>query len=316
MFPAPEPFASGMLLVTDGNQIYWEASGNPHGQPAIYLHGGPGGGMGAGYRRRFDPERFLIVGFEQRGCGRSRPLAIDDLSTLHTNTTQALIADMEALRQHLKIDRWLLNGVSWGTTLALAYAQQHPERVSAIVCFAIATTSPEYVRWITETVGLLFPREWAQFVEAGRVQPGQRVVDAYYDLLTSSDTETRQAAAKAWNAWEDTHITLDPGWQPGHTLSETDDQAQQNFATLVTHYWKHAAFLPSRGLLDRMDALWGIPGVLIHGRYDVSGPTGFAWELHQAWPGSQFILVDDEGHGGPKMVAAMTEANSAFAAGR
>ncbi|GGK29897.1 hypothetical protein GCM10008955_24630 [Deinococcus malanensis] len=148
------------------------------------------------------------------------------------------------------------------------------------------------------------------------MRPGQRVVDAYYDLLTSQDPETRRAAAMAWTAWEETHVSLDPSWQPGHMLSATDAVTQQNFATLVTHDWKHAAFLPGRGLLDHMEALKHIPGVLIHGRFDVSGPTGFAWELHQAWPGSQFILVDDEGHGGPKMVEAMTAANSAFATGQ
>lgn len=179
MFPPLEPFASGMLSVSNGNRIYWECSGNPASKPVLHLHGGPGGGMRTGYRRRFDPARHLIVGFEQRGCGRSRPLATEDLSRLVTNTTPNLINDIEALREHLRVDRWLLAGLSWGTTLALAYAQEHPERVSEIVLLATTLTDARAVEWITETVGCLFPREWDEFRAAARARPGQRLVDAY-----------------------------------------------------------------------------------------------------------------------------------------
>ncbi|MBB5234920.1 prolyl aminopeptidase [Deinococcus budaensis] len=314
MYPPAEPSASGLLPVGEGQHIYWETSGNPRGKPAVFLHGGPGGGMGAGYRRRFDPERYWTVGFEQRGCGRSVPLATDPAHRLDLNTTGTLIADMEALREHLGIGRWLLQGVSWGTALALAYAQAHPGRVSELVLMAVAPTDARYVTWITETVGLLFPREWEAFVQAGGVRAGQRVVDAYRARLASPDPAVREAAALAWCRWEDTHISLDPGFEPGHTLAAASLEARQVFATLVTHYWAHAGFWSEGAPLSAMSRLAHIPGVLIQGRYDVSGPVGFAWALHRAWPGSDLILIDDEGHGGPRMVAAIREATDRFAA--
>lgn len=312
MFPPIEPFATGMLAVTDGNAIYWESAGHPAGKPVLHLHGGPGGGMRAGYRRRFDPDRHLIVGFEQRGCGRSRPLATDDLSTLCSNNTQNLIEDIEALRQHLGVEEWLLAGVSWGTTLALAYAQTHPERVSELVLLATTLTSASAVEWITETVGCLFPVEWDGFRAAANPRSGQRLVDAYYELLTDPDREVRERAAIAWDRWENAHISMDPRQQPG-PLS-TDPIRRQVFATLTVHYWKHAGFLPDGALLDGMAWLQGIPGVLIQGKLDVSGPAATAWQLHQKWPTSRFVLVDDEGHGGPRMVEAMVDAVEEFSA--
>lgn len=241
MFPSIEPFATGMLPVENGHRLYWETSGNPAGKPAVYLHGGPGAGMTSGYRRRFDPDRYLIVGLDQRGCGRSRPLVTDDLTTLPTNTTQALVADLEALRRHLGINCWLLLGVSWGTTLALAYTQAHPDRVSELVLGAIGLTTPSYVDWITEGVALLFPREWEKFEAASRRQPGQRLVDAYQQLLTSADPRVRAQAALDWAAWEDAHISLAPNWQPAPP--EPDPTRWQVMATLVTHYWADNGFL-------------------------------------------------------------------------
>jgi len=317
VYPPVEPYASGLLPVGEGQSVYWETSGNPRGKPAVFLHGGPGGGMGGGYRRRFDPQRYRIVGFEQRGCGRSLPLATHDLTRLEFNTTPALIRDMEALREHLGIERWLLHGVSWGTALALAYAQAHPERVSELVLMAVAPTDPPYVTWITETVGHLFPQAWDEFVRASGMRPGQRpgerIVDAYLERLTDPDPAVREAAAGAWCRWEDTHITLDPGFQPGHTLSDGSSEFRQNFATLVAHYWRHGGFWPGGSALAGMARVAHLPAVLIHGRYDVSGPTRFAWDLHRSWPGSEFVLVEDEGHGGPQMVAAIREATDRFA---
>ncbi|MEV6101514.1 prolyl aminopeptidase [Nocardia sp. NPDC051981] len=304
-----EPFATGMLPVGDGHEIYWETSGNPDGKPALYLHGGPGAGMGSGYRRWFDPRTYLIVGFEQRGCGRSRPLARADAATLSVNTTAHLIADIEALRTHLGIRRWLINGVSWGTTLALAYAQSHPSAVSELALMATTLTTPNAVEWITETVGQLFPVEWDAFRAAAGAEPGQRLVDAYYELLTAADEQVRTRAVDAWVAWEDAHMSL--GTKPA--LAERDPDWRRVFATLVVHYWKHAAFLPPSALLDGMPALRGIPAVLIQGKLDVSGPAAVAWNLHKAWPGSQFVLIDDEGHGGPKMVQAMVNTIADFA---
>lgn len=165
MFKPLEPFITGMLSVGDGNEIYFEASGNPKGHAALYLHGGPGAGIAGGYRRHFDPEKFLIVSFEQRGCGRSKPLAFDQIENLHTNTTDALIADIEKLREHLNINKWLIYGASWGTTLALAYAQEHPQRVTALVLGAVTTTTAREVAWMTEDMGRIFPHEWNDFVK-------------------------------------------------------------------------------------------------------------------------------------------------------
>ncbi|MEV0466441.1 prolyl aminopeptidase [Nocardia tengchongensis] len=308
VFAPIEPYASGMLPVGDGHEIYWEASGNPEGKPALYLHGGPGGGMGAGYRRRFDPEKYLIVGFEQRGCGRSRPLAEPDVVALAANTTRHLIADIEALRIHLGVRQWLVNGVSWGTTLALAYAQAHPGRVSELVLMATTLTTPDAVEWITETVGCLFPVEWDAFRTASGASPGQRLVDAYYEMLTGPDEQTRARAVDAWAAWEDAHVSLGQTPSAGHH----DPLWQRTFVVLTVHYWKHAAFLGASELRDRMSALTGIPAVLIQGKLDVSGPAAVAWDLHKAWPGSRFVLIEDEGHGGPKMVQEMIEAIAEF----
>lgn len=312
MYPSIEPFASGWLPVSDSNEIYneiyWETSGNPDGKPALYVHGGPGGGLRTGHRRWFDPRRHLIIAFEQRGCGRSRPLAIDDLSTLRTNTTQALIDDMEALRAHLGVERWLLAGASWGTTLSLAYAQAHPERVSEIVLMATGLTDAAAVEWYTETVGRIFPLEWDEFRAAAHARPGQRLVDAYHEQLIDPDATIREQAAIAWDLWENAHISLGPHQTP----RSVEPVRRQVFATLVTHYWKHAGFLPDGALIAGMPVLQGIPGVLVQGKLDVSGPAGTAWELHKLWPDSRFVLIDDEGHGGLQMIEAVVAATDQF----
>ncbi|MGD9890023.1 MAG: prolyl aminopeptidase, partial [Dehalococcoidia bacterium] len=311
MFPPIEPFATGYLPVGDGNELYWEASGSPSGTPALYLHGGPGAGVGTGYRNWFDPSRFLIVSFDQRGCGRSRPLVTDATADLSTNTTPALIADIEALRGHLRVERWLVSGASWGTTLALAYAQAHPNRVSEMVLFAVTTTSAAEVEWITESVGRVFPREWEQFVAAAHRKPEQRLIDASYALITHPDAGVRDRAARAWCVWEDTHVSLDPAYV--HNQRYDDPQFRRVFATLVIHYWRHAGFAGAGGLLARMDRIAHIPGVLIHGRLDVSGPLVTAWELHKAWPASELIVVDDVGHGGEVMIDEVVRAIARFA---
>jgi proline iminopeptidase len=311
LFPHIEPFAAGWLPVGDGNEIYWETSGNPDGKPALHLHGGPGSGIQTGYRRRFDPERFLIVSFEQRGCGRSRPLVTDPTADLSTNTTPALIADIEALREYLGVERWLVSGISWGTTLSLAYAQAHPERVSELILTAVTTTTAAEVDWITEAMGRVFPREWEAFAAAAHPQPGQRLIDAYYDRITDPDPDVRAAAARAWCAWEEVHVSLDPSYV--HNPRYDDPQFREVFATLVNHYWKHAAFIPGDGLLAGMERIAQIPGVLIHGRLDVSSPLATAWNLHKAWPRSELIVVGDEGHGGNAMIDALADAVARFA---
>jgi proline iminopeptidase len=278
--------------------LYWEESGDPDGQAAIYLHGGPGSGLGAGgYRRRFDPTKYRIVGMDQRGCGRSTPLAIDDLGSLESNTTQTLIADLEALREHLGIDAWVLHGVSWGCTLAMAYALAHPTRVKGLVLVAVTTGAREEIDWITDGVGAIFPEAWSQFSSVAR--DGERPIDAYARLLRDTDAAVRADAARAWEAWESTHVSLDPNWVAGPMFE--NDRDRQNFATLVTHYWANDCFLPGAARIrDRVAELDGIRAALIHGRRDVSGPAITPWSLQQSWPSSELIIVEDEGHGGPK----------------
>jgi proline iminopeptidase len=299
VFPAIEPFASGLLAVGNGNEIYWETSGNPHGQPAVRLHGGPGSGLSAGYRRDFDPDRFLIIGLDQRGCGRSRPLATMQNVDLATNTTPALIADLEILREHLDIETWLVTGVSWGVTLAIAYAETHPRRVSSMVLAAVTTTSAFEVEWITEQMARIFPREWDAFALAASPRPGQRLIDAYYDRITGPDPSARERAAAAWCAWEDVHVSLDPKHAPSARYADPDFRLL--FATLVIHYWKHSGFASGDGLLAGVDSIGHIPATLIHGRLDVSSALEVPWRLHQRWPASELIIVDDDGHGGATM---------------
>lgn len=311
MHSAVEPFDSGRLRRPDGAEIYWEASGAPAGRPALYLHGGPGSGLGrGGYRRRFDSDRYLVVGLDQRGCGRSTPWAVDDLAGLDANTTGALLDDIEALRDHLGIGAWLVHGVSWGSTLALAYALEHRDRVTELVLTAVTTGGRDEIDWISEGVGRVFPEAWERF-SAGTPE-GARVVEHYARLLRDADPAVRAAAADAWDAWESTHVSLDPGWQPGPLHHDPRERA--NFATLVTHYWAHDCFLPGNaGVLARAHELAGIPGVLVHGRRDISGPVITPWRLHRAWPGSELHVVESEGHGGDREMELTAEVIDAFA---
>lgn len=309
---------SGMLAVGDGHEIYWEESGNPAGIPALYLHGGPGGTLGkGGYRDRFGPARYRIIGLDQRGCGRSTPHVTARDYDLSQNTTAHLVADIEQLREHLRIDWWLVNGVSWGSTLALAYAQAHPDRVRGIVLMAVTTTDRFQVDWITEAVGAIYPEAWDRFVthaeQAGiGYRRGQgRVVEAYARLMTDRDFAVRDAASRAWCEWEDHHVSIGAGgYQPSPRWD--DDEFRHVFAALVTHYWAHDAFLDPP-ILQRMELLQDIPATLIHGRRDVSGPAVVPWQLHRAWPASELIIDEGEGHGGVSMVDAWTAANASHA---
>ncbi len=306
LHPAIEPFDTGLLAMADGSQLHWEVSGNPDGAPLLWLHGGPGAGLrSGGYRRTANPEDWLIVGVDQRGCGRSRPLATEPGFDLSTLTTQNLIADLEELRAHLGIGRWLVTGGSWGSTLALAYAQEHPDRTTGLMVAAVTTTSRDEVEWITESVGRVFPQEWHDYAAASGRRPGQRVVDAYLERITHPDSAVRSAAATAWCEWEDVHVSLDPRHQPFFTTLEADQQ--ELLTTQITHFWANHAFLGDHGILDRIEVIAHLPAVLIHGRLDVSGPLITAWELHQRWPASRLVVVD-EGHGGAGMSEAMVQA--------
>jgi proline iminopeptidase len=295
-------------------QIYWESTGNPAGIPVLYLHGGPGSSLGrGGYRKRHDPTRFRTIGIDQRGCGQSTPAAQDDLEHLQDNTTQALIDDIEAVRTSLGIEKWIITGVSWGSTLALAYALEHPNRVFGVALVAVTTTSRDEVQWITEGVGRIFPEVWAEFADAACRQPGERVVEAYARRLAGQDRSDARLAADAWDRWESTHVSLDPHWQPGPMFD--DERTRMTFALLVTHYWSHDGFLTGgREILPRISQLDGIPGYLIHGRRDVSGPVITPWRLQRRWAGSRLIVVEDEGHGGPTSMAALTGAVDEIAA--
>jgi proline iminopeptidase len=306
-----EPFRSEIFQLSDGSGVYWEASGNPKGKPALYLHGGPGSGLQkGGYRQHFDPERHLIVSFDQRGCGRSRPLVTDPDYDLESNTTQALIAEIEQLREQLGIERWLLTGVSWGTTLALAYARAHPERVSEIVLLAVANTSRSGVTWITETIGCIFPEAWLEFDQMANRRAGQSLIDAYYRLIRHPDRRTRERAAEAWCKWEEVLVSLDPQATPSARFADPD--FRMNFATLVIHYFANAAFLEGRGILQNMERIAHLPGVLIHGRLDVSSPLQTAWQLHQRWSKSRLVVVETEGHGGAVMANEFSKAIANF----
>jgi proline iminopeptidase len=286
----------GLLDVGEGHRLYWEVSGNPEGKPAVVLHGGPGSGCTPWYREWFDLDRYQVLMFDQRNCGRSRPHAAEPTIDLRTNTTQRLVDDIESLRELLGLDRWLVSGISWGTTLALAYAQEHPARVTETVLNSVVTTTRAEVDWVTRAMGRVFPEQWEQFANAA--PEDQRDGDlsaAYSRLLHDPDPAVRERAAAAWCAWEDTHVATYPGHQPNPRYREP--AFRLCFARIVTHYFQHAGFLDDGMLLREADRLRGIPGVLIQGRLDISGPPDIAWQLHRAWPGSKLVLLDDAGHG-------------------
>ncbi len=313
-FAPIEPYDCGMLDVGDGHHVYWECCGNPAGKPALYLHGGPGSGCTPGQRRFFDPSAYRVVLFDQRGAGRSKPLASARDADLRTNTTAHLVLDIEALRQLHKVDSWTMLGISWGTTLALAYAQTHPHRVNALVLALVTTTSHREVEWLTRDVGRIFPREWNNFASAIperlRHMP---IVDAYATLLFDKDSAECDRAARAWCAWEDAHISLTPGHQPNSRFE--DPEFRLRFARLVSHYWRHAAFLSEGQLLRDAAKLDGTPGILIHGRYDVSSPLDTAWRLSQRWSSSKLHVLDDAGHGGGEsFIRTVVGALNGFAA--
>jgi proline iminopeptidase len=307
-YPEIEPYDHGMLDVGGGNLVYWEVCGNPAGKPAVLLHGGPGAGFEAGSRRNLDPAAYRMVLFDQRNCGRSTPSAADPATDLSANTTATLIADIESLREHLDIDRWLVLGASWGTTLGLAYAQAHPDRVTELVLNAVTTTTHREVAWITRDMGRIWPEAWARFQDG--VPAAERdgnLAAAYSRLLESPDPAIRERAARDWCAWEDVHVSLGTGWMPYRRFQ--DPVFRMTFARLVTRYWSNAAFLDDGQLLRDVGRLAGIPAVLIAGRQDVSGPVDIAWHLHDAWPASELVVIEDGGHGTGGMGALVAATN-------
>ncbi|GAA3509680.1 proline iminopeptidase [Streptosporangium album] len=297
-YPPIEPYDHGMLDTGDGNLVYWEVCGNPDGKPALVVHGGPGSGCSTGVRRTFDPERYRVVLFDQRGCGRSTPHASDPATDMSLNTTEHLLADMERLREHLGIDRWLLYGGSWGSTLILAYAERHPERVSEIVIPAVTTTRRSEIDWLYRGVGRFFPEEWDRF-RAG-VPEAERdgdLVAAYARLMEDPDPDVRARAATDWMTWEDAVISLESNGKP-NAYSDRPPAATLAFVRICTHYFSHGAWLEEGALLRDADRLAGIPGVLIHGRLDMGSPPHTAWQLSRAWPDAELHVITDSGHTG------------------
>ena len=290
LYPEIEPFETGMLDVGDGHSVYWERVGTKGGKPAVFLHGGPGGGLSPKHRRLFDPARYEGILFDQRGCGKSTPHA-----ELESNTTWHLVADMERLREKFGFKKWLVFGGSWGSTLALAYSQTHPMRVSELVVRGIYTLSRAELDWYYQFgVSEMFPEKWERFLEP--IPAGERgnMMTAYRKLLTGSDRKKQIEAARAWSLWEGETITLLPEPQMSDQFGE-DDFALA-FARIENHYFVHGGWLRERQLLDDAHKLEGIPGVIVHGRYDMPCPARYAWELHKGWPEAEFFLIEGAGH--------------------
>jgi len=312
LFPEIEPYEQGLLDVGDGHRLYWETCGNPAGRPAVVLHGGPGSGCTPGHRCGFDPGAYRIVLFDQRGSGRSTPRA-GAASDLSANTTLHLIADIEKLREHLGIERWLVQGASWGVTLGLAYAERYPGRVSAMVLASVTMTRPADIHWLYHEAGRYFPVQWQCF-RAGlpEAERDGDLVAGYYRLLNEQpDVSIRQKAAKDWCEWEDAAVSLEEGWAPNQRYA--DPAFRMTFARIVTHYFHHQAWLADGQILRDADRLAGIPGVLIHGRLDLGGPADTAWQLAQAWPGAELHFVGTGHQGGAEMTDRMIEATNRFA---
>lgn len=313
LYPDIEPYDHGLPDVGGGHRIYLEACGNPYGKPALFLHGGPGSGCSASARRYFDPSAYRIILFDQRNCGRSLPNAADPKTDLSTNTTWHLIKDIEELRLRLDVDKWVLLGTSWGSTLALAYAETHSERVEAIVLAGVTTTRRSEIDWLTHGLARLFPQEWQQLREAVPAKlRGEDLVPAYHRLLNAPDMETRLKAARNWHDWEAASILLaDPAGLPRRW---SDPRYLLTRARIITHYFLHDAWLVEGLLLADAGKLAGIPGNLIQGRLDLEAPLVTAWELAKNWPGSELAIIENAAHspGNPAMARAIVSATDRF----
>jgi proline iminopeptidase len=308
-YPEIEPFDSGMLKVSDLHTIYYEQSGNPKGKPVVFVHGGPGGGTDAKQRRFFDPKAYRIVLFDQRGCGRSTPHA-----ELHDNTTWHLVSDMEAIREHLHIDKWQVFGGSWGSTLALAYAQKHPDRVTELVLRGIFMIRKKELDWFyQEGASAIFPDTWEGYL--AEIPPAERgdLVKAYHARLTSDDPQVRLSAARAWSVWEaSTSFLLQSKEYMSHA---GEDEFALAFARIECHYFVNRGFFEVEDqLLRDVDKIRHIPTVIAQGRYDVVCPMMSAWDLHRAWPQAKLEIVPDAGHSAyePGIVDVLIEATDSF----
>ncbi|MBX3191695.1 MAG: prolyl aminopeptidase [Labilithrix sp.] len=309
LYPEIEPFRTGRLSVSKVHELYFEESGNPQGKPVVFLHGGPGGGTEAKHRRYFDPAVYRIVLFDQRGCGRSTPFA-----SLEENTTWHLVSDIEALREHLGVDKWMVFGGSWGSTLALAYAETHPDRVSELVLRGIFMLRREEIRWFyQEGASWLYPDAWEEYLE--HIPQAERgdMLRAYYKRLTDADPTVQRAAAKVWSVWEGRTSCLIPN---AELIARTaGDEFALAFARIESHYFINDGWLTGgRELLANVDKIRKIPGVIVQGRYDVVCPAKSAWDLHRAWPEADLRIVGDAGHAAsePGIVHELVSATDRF----
>lgn len=309
LYPPIEPYATHRMRVDEVHTLYLEECGNPDGIPAVFLHGGPGAGCEPTHRRFFDPERYRILLLDQRGSGRSTPHA-----GLADNTTWHLVADMERIREALGIERWLVFGGSWGSTLALAYAQTHPERVSALVVRGIFLCREPEIRWFyQEGASWVFPDYWLDFLAPIPEDERDHLVGAYHKRLTGADEVARMGAAKAWSIWEGRTATLLPNEDLRAYFA--DPHVALSLARIECHYFVNGAFLKPNQLLRDAHRLAAIPGVIVHGRYDLICPMRSAWELHRAWPTADLKVIPEAGHAAfePGIRRALVEATDRFA---
>ena len=314
LYPEIEPYETGMLDVGDGQLIHYEISGNPDGKPAVYLHGGPGAGSNPQQRRVFDPARYRIVLFDQRGCGRSTPHASEPDADLTAITTWHLVADIEALRGHLGIDTWLVCGGSWGSALALAYAEKHPDRVTELVLRGIFTLRPSEIDWFYEGgAAPVYPDLWEGFVEPVPGVERGRLVQAYRRLLDDPDPAVHVPAARAWARWESSTITLLP--DPDMVEQFTQDAFAVAFARIENHFFTHDGWFGEEQLIRDAGRLRDTPAVIVQGRYDMCTPATTAWDLHRAWPEAELHMIADAGHAltEPGIVDAIVAATDRFA---
>ena len=307
LYPPIEPFASGMLDLDAPHRMYWEQSGNPRGVPVVFLHGGPGAGASPVHRQFFDPAFYRIVVFDQRGAGRSLPLGC-----LENNTTPHLIEDMERLRRHLGIERWLVFGGSWGSTLAIAYAEHHPERCLGLVLRGIFLCRPLEIDWFLYGLRAIFPEPWRTF--AGYIPAHERgdLLSAYYQRLTDPDPAVHMPAARCWSVYEGSCSTLLPN--PALVADFASDRVALGLARIEAHYFRHDIFLPPDFLMKNVERLHAIPGVIVQGRYDAVCPTVSADDLHLAWPQAEYTVVPDAGHSAfePGIRSRLMAATEAF----
>ena len=316
MYPPIEPLEHGMLPVGDGHEIYWEVCGNPAGKPVVFLHGGPGGGCNPDQRRYFDPAKYRIVLFDQRGCGRSVPHASAPDADLSTNTTWHLVADIERLREHLGIDTWQVFGGSWGSTLALSYAQTHAERVTELVLRGIFTLRESEIHWFyQEGASQLYPDAWEKYLSVIPEAERGELVAAYNRRLFNPDPAVHVPAGVEWTVWENSTVRLIPD-AAAIAEARADEASAVAFARIENHYFSNAGFMEDGQLIrDAAAKLAGIPGVIVQGRYDVCTPAQTAWDLHRAWPEAEFHMIADAGHSAtePGIVDALIRATDNFA---